>query len=344
MIKHFLTVLLKENLLGFLLVCVTMVTVTIQAYTTAPFEAIRLLPIAFPFIYAVVHLRNTGRLAKQTYNAVPVPYSVCLGQTHEWFESALRQQEQKLTSLRLAWADIQRTFHIHRMDWAYFDEHRLSLDGGRWNEKVREINRHFDHLTNRIPIQPVYHVFLAVPGTLAFAMGAKFGRRIPVVVYQHAGMVRDPYVAVFDTENIGNKDGYHLLNQRVTEYSRLEIETIQSPVKQIAKTVLLVLDFTGHELRKPYPDCGANQTIHVRLKGSRGHIPLDGNWVEIAHEVASLVFQYLDSDHEVHILPGIPAALAFVLGTIVGTTPGIRIYHFNVHDSAYTSSMALHEI
>ncbi|HKQ25788.1 MAG TPA: SAVED domain-containing protein [Burkholderiales bacterium] len=230
------------------------------------------------------------------------------------------------------------------MDWAFLDEHRLGLHSSAWVDKAREVCRHFDHLTNRIPIQPVYHVFLATPGTFALALGAKFGRRIPVVVYQHAGMVRDPYVPVFDTENIGSHDGYHLLNQRISEYKRIEIERLQPQTDSSSGKALVILDFTGHELRKPYPDCGADDVILVRLCTSHGHIPLDADWVSIAHEIASLLYSQLDRDKQVHLLPGIPASLAFVLGTVLGTTHGVWLYHFNVHDGAYTEPFASHEL
>lgn len=344
MLKHFLGVLLKENLLGFLLVSATTLSLAIQAYSQTPFEWIRLLPIGFTVAYLAVHLRTVTRLARQTFHAVPVPYSVCLGQTHDWFESALRQQEQKLISLGLAWSDIQRTYRLQRMDWAFFDERRLGLQSKAWIERAREVCRHFDHLTNRIPIQPVYHVFLAAPGTFALALGAKFGRRIPVVVYQHAGMVKDPYVSVFDTENIGSHDGYHLLNQRISEYKRIEVEQLQPQKDGPTSKALVVLDFTGHELRKPYPDCGADEVIRVRLRASHGHIPLDGQWVSIVHEIASLLYAQLDQDKQVHLLPGIPASLAFMLGTVLGTTHGVWLYHFNVHDGAYTEPFAAHEL
>lgn len=344
MVKHFFGLLLKENLLGFLLVTATTISLAIQAFLQPPFEWIRILPIAFTVAYLAVHLRNIARLAKQTYYAVPIPYSVCLGQTHDWFESAQRQQEQKLTSLGLAWPDIQRTYRLHRMDWSFFDEHRLGLKANVWVEKVREICRHFEHLSNRIPSQPVYHVFLATPGTLALAIGAKIGRRIPVIVYQHAGMVKDPYVSVFDTENIGSRDGYHLLNQRISDYKLIEMEAIGEGTGSAMNRILVVLDFTGHELRKPYPGCGAGEIIRVRLRASHGHIPLDSDWVAIAHEISSSLFAQLDRDREVHLLPGIPASLAFVLGTALGATPGIFLYHFNLHDGAYTEPFALHEL
>jgi len=223
-LRHFLGMLLKENLLGFLLVSATTLSLAIQAYSQTPFEWIWLLPIGFTVTYLVVHLRNVTRLARQTFHAVPVPYSVCLGQTHDWFEAALRQQEQKLVSLGLAWSDIQRTYRLHRMDWAFFDEHRLGLQSRAWVEKAREVCRHFDHLTNRIPIQPVYHVFLAVPGTLALALGAKFGRRIPAVVYQHAGMVQELRNALAHRAELDD------LDERLHDFVRTPLEGRDEPV------------------------------------------------------------------------------------------------------------------
>ncbi len=341
MLKHFFRVLIQENLRGFLLVAATTAGLAIQGLRADTFQLLSVIPIFFASTYLAWHVQSVLKLAKQTYHAVPVPYFLCLGQTSDWFEVALRQQEQKLKRLRLAWHDIQKTYRIHKNDWTFFDEHRLGLSPEEWKNKVGEISRHFDYLTNRVSTQPVYHVFLAVPGTLSLALGAKIGRRTPIVVYQHAGMVKDPYIEVFSTEGIDSREGYHLLNQRITNYERIEVETELRDCKERGRT-LIVLDFTGHELRKPYPECDAHQTIRLRLRDSHGHIPLDGDWISIAHEIASLIHQQLDNDQEVHLLLGIPASLAFIIGTVLGTTHDVWLYHYNRHDAAYTQPFALH--
>lgn len=331
-------------MLGLVLVLATTISLLIQAFAQTAFEAVRLVPVAFTGAYLWIHLSGVYRLAKQTYYAVPVPYSICLAQTREWFEAAARQQEQKLLSLGLAWREIQRTFKLHHIDWQFFDERRLGVDADSWIKKVETISNHFDHLTNRVPIQPVYHIFLALPGTLSLALGAKIGRRIPVVVYQHAGMVKDPYVSIFNTENIDSHDGYHLLNKRIEKYELLEITEVEEYQESSKSLVLVVLDFTGHELRKPYPQCGAKTVVRLRLKSSHGHIPLEADWVAIAHEISSFLYSYLDEDEEVHLLPGMPASLAFIVGTILGTVPGVWLYHFNLHDGEYTEPFSLHAL
>lgn len=345
MIKHFFSILCREFLLRFLLVSATTISLVIQFASQSPFQWIRLIPIFLTSTYLFVHLRSVILIAKKTYYAVPVPYSVCIGQTRDWFESALRQQEQKLHNLGLAWNEIQRLYRIHQIDWTFFNEQRLNLSARQWLDKIKDIAHHFDCLLNRIPSQIIFHIFFAAPGSLTLALGAKVGRRMPLIVYQHAGMVRNPYKEVFNTEKISQPNGYHMLNKRITQYRLLNIEKPELKTPSSDKSrILVILDFTGHELRKPYPICGPSVSYKLTLKDSPGHIPLDSDWISIAHEITSFIFSQLDQDYEVHLLPGIPASLAFILGTILGLTPGVWVYHYNMHDSSYTEPFPLHQL
>ncbi len=344
-VRHWLQVLVREKLLSLCLVFASGTSLVIQSIATQTFSWPHLVPISLLLVYTGVHLRSVTRLAQQTWRAIPLPYSVCLGQSRDWYEAAIRQQEQTLQSTRIAWEDIQRTYRVHRIDWAYFHEGRLSLSAAAWKDGVGNIVRHFEHLTNRIPIQPVFHMFFAAPAPLTLALGARIGRRLPVNVYQHAGMVHNPYVRVFSSEEISQDEGYHLLNKRVSEYSLIDVRASSGNDNDARNNrVLMILDFTGHDLPKPFPLSDAAETLFVQLKSAKGHIPLNASWIDLAHEISSAVFAKVDEDKEVHLLPGIPSSLAFIVGTVVGAIPGVVVYHYNRHDSSYTDGFMLNEL
>ena len=341
-LRHWFFVLIRENILELCLVLASVASLLVQGLASDSINLWYLLPIAFLVSYLWVHLSSVTRLALQTYETVPLPYSVCLAQSHDWHEAAIRQQEQTLEGAKIAWTDIQRTHRIHQSDWTYFNDQRLDLTSSCWSDRIADIVRHFDRLTNRVPIQPVYHFFFASPAPVAFALGARIGRRVPMKVYQHAGMVKDPYAVVFSSENIAQNEGYHLLNKRVDDYKLLEVESEPNG----NKPALVVLDFTAHKLPQPYPEIASvdREIVHTRLKATEGHIPLSENWIDLAQEIASLIFSYVDKGRRVHLLLGIPSSLAFIVGSIMGTIPDVTLYHYNRHDGKYTEGIVLHEL
>lgn len=346
MFWHFIRTLAKEEPLGFLLVVATTASLVVDAVIRPSFEVIRLLPVAFLGVYLWVHLKNVWRLARQTYESVPIPYSICLAQTNEWYRSALRQQEDKLRKLGVPWEGIKRSFRLHRLDWSFFDETRLTDKPEHWLDTANRVHSHFGGLADRVELQTIYHIFLVTPAPIALAVGARAGRRIPYVLYQHAGSVRDPYTEVCNMAEIASEEGYHLLNERVSTFEMINVgqEPQHDAEVGVGDKVLMVWNFTGHKLPKPYPDCGAVLTVNLSLKGMEGHIPLGKSWMSLAREIASATFKYLDQGAEVHVLPGIPSTLAFMVGSILGTTNSLHIHYYNKAINGYHRTFSLDEL
>ncbi len=344
MFKYFLKNLWKSELLAFITALATGSALVIDLSFAQSFLWVKFIPIGLVAIYVIAHLWETWSFSYQTYSAIPLPYFICLAQNHEWYISAIKQQEAQIKKEGIAWDGIQNNFKIHRQDWAFFDSSKLSESSSEWIHKTKDISNHFDHLANRIETQPLFHVFVAAPAPIALGVGALFAGRVPFTVHQHAGMVKSPYTTVH-SEVITAEAGYHILNRRVAELKFIE-EKSDPVVEAIegANNTLIVLDFTGHRLPKPYPTEDKTKILRLGMKGEEGHIPLSDQWMLIAQEISSIISSELNNGNKVSVLLGVPSTMAFLIGTILRTSSRIDIFYFNRSLDRYHKVFNLSEL
>lgn len=344
MFKYFLKNLWKSELLAFITALATGSALVVDLLFAQSFLWVGLIPIGFVFIYIIAHLWKTWSFSHQTYSAIPLPYFICLAQNHEWYISAIKQQEAQIKKEGIAWDGIQNNFKIHRQDWAFFDSSKLSESSSEWVHKTKEISNHFDHLANRIETQPLFHVFVACPAPVALGVGALFAGRVPFTVHQHAGMVKNPYKKVH-TEVITAEDGYHILNRKVSELKFIEEKAdAVTETGEGTDNALIVLDFTGHRLPKPYPIEDKTKILRLGMKGEEGHVPLGDQWMLIAQEISSIISSELNNGNKVSVLLGVPSTMAFLIGTILRTSSRIDVFYFNRGLNKYHKVFNLSEL
>jgi hypothetical protein len=344
--KYFLKNLWKSELLAFITALATLSALVIDSILVIDFQALRVIPIAFITLYILFHLWKTWVFSSQTFSAIPLPYFLCLAQSHEWYISAGKQQEAHIKKEGVAWDEIQNSFKIHRQDWAFFDSSKLSESSSDWIHKTKDISNHFDHLANRIEAQPLFHIFVASPAPIALGVGALFAGRVPFSVHQHAGMVKNPYKKVHSSEEVVTaEDGYHILNRRVSELKFVEVKEgeIAKDAISTSKT-MIVLDFTGHRLPKPYPVDENTNIIRLGMSGEEGHIPLSNQWMLIAQEISTVISGELNSGKAVSVLLGVPSTMAFLVGTILRTSTRVDVYYFNRSLDKYHKVFNLSEL
>lgn len=331
MFKYFLTNIWKSELLAFITALSTLSVLVVELILAKVSQPLQLIPIIFISLYIFFHLWKTWVFSCQTFNAIPLPYFLCLAQSHEWFISAIKQQESHIKKEGVAWGEIQKNFKIHRQDWAFFDSSKLSDNSSDWIHKTKDISNHFDHLSNRIEAQPLFHIFVASPAPIALGVGALFAGRVPFSVHQHVGMVKNPYKKVYRSEEIASaEEGYHILNRRVSTYKFIEVkESEKNKGEFTTKKVVMVLDFTGHRLPKPYPVDESAKIIRIGMAGEEGHIPLSSQWMLIAQEISTAISAELNNGNAVSLLLGVPSTMAFLIGTILRTSSRIDVYYFN---------------
>lgn len=347
MFKYFLKNIWKSELLAFIAALATVSSLVIEASIVSQFEWIRLIPISIISLYIFTHVWKAWVFSIQTFNAIPLPYFLCLAQNYEWYISAIKQQEAHIKKEGVAWAGIQNYFRIHRQDWAYFDSAKLGDTSAEWVQKTKEISHHFDHLANRIEVQPLFHIFVAAPAPIALGVGALFAGRVPFTVHQHAGMVKNPYKKVHSSEEIVTaEDGYHILNKQISTFEYIEVKEseITDKLDNQNSEILVVLDFTGHRLPKPFPVENSSRVMRLGLKGEEGHIPLSNKWMLIAQEISSAISNELNHGKKVSLLLGVPSAMAFLIGTILRTSSRIDIFYFNRSLDKYHKVFNLSEL
>jgi hypothetical protein len=345
LIRYFFNNLRKSELLAFLTALATISSLIVEAALSPTTEWVRVIPIAILLIYLIFHISKVWKFSRQTHKSIPLPYFICLAQNHEWYISAIKQQEEQIRKSGISWGSIQDNYKIHRQDWAYFDSSKLKDESSDWIHKTKEISQHFEHLANRVEAQPLFHVFVAAPAPIALGVGAIFSGRIPFSVYQHAGMVETPYKQVHDSNSVVTaEDGYHILHIRATEFKHIEIKEEESNQNNQSSATLIVLDFTGHRLPKPYPLDSFNKHLRVGPIGVEGHIPLNQEWMSIAQEIASIISGELNNGNSVSVLLGMPSSLAFLVGTILRTSSRVDIYYYNRSLDKYHKAFNLSEL
>jgi len=318
----------------------------VEAKLAPSFELKRLIPIGFVSLYILFHIWKTWTFSCQTFSAIPLPYFLCLAQNHEWYISAIKQQEAQIKKEGIPWDGIQSNFRIHRQDWAYFDSSKLGEDTSKWIHKTKEISHHFDHLANRIETQTLFHIFVAAPAPVALGVGALFAGRVPFTVHQHAGMAKYPYKKVHSSEEIHTaEDGYHILNRRVSNLQHIEVKADEELNQDTnADKTLIVLDFTGHRLPKPYPFEQQTKIIRLGIKGEEGHIPLNCKWMLVAQEISTIISTELGNGRKVSVLLGVPSTMAFLIGTILRTSSRFDVFYFNRSLDKYHKVFNLSEL
>ncbi|WP_438499112.1 hypothetical protein [Alteromonas australica] len=345
MFKYYLKNIWKSELLAFFTALATLSALAVDSILATDFQPLRLIPIALITLYILFHLWKTWVFSSQTFSAIPLPYFLCLAQSHEWYISAIKQQEAHIKKEGVAWGEIQNSFRIHRQDWAFFDSSKLSENSSDWIHKTKDISNHFDHLANRIEAQPLFHIFVASPAPVALGVGALFAGRVPFSVHQHAGMVKNPYKKVHSSEEVVTaEDGYHILNRRVSELRSIEVKEGAPLNETTASKTMIVLDFTGHRLPKPYPVEEDANIIRVGMVGEEGHIPLSSQWMLIAQEISTVISGELNKGKAVSVLLGVPSTMAFLIGTILRTSSRVDIYYFNRSLDKYHKVLNLSEL
>ncbi len=329
-ITRFFALLWKEYDYQLLLVLATFASLIVESTHASTWSIFTTIPEALLAVCLGYFIKKTYGLARSLYPAPQIPYSVCIGKPHDWFDNfARRQQEACLKAIGVDWKEVQKIFRIHRSDWVFLSSPMIS-EPDDWVRVTRQLLAHFWELQKRVEGVPIYHFFFVAPPSIVFAFGALVGRRVPHVAYQHVGNVRDPYLVVVDTTKRDTSGGFDILNQRIPSTSFEQVQ-IEKKVLEGRHQVIVALDFTNHRTSAPYLDQGrAREFIRLTHRDGIGHFSTT-DWERLAREIASALLEYSDSGVPMDIYINTPLALAFIIGWILGPLSDITLCEHNVY-------------
>lgn len=337
---RFFALLWKEYNYQLLLVLATLASLIVESAMASSRSSLRLIPQFLLAACLFYFLWKTHGIFRSVHPAPQVPYSVCVGKSHDWFDNfARRQQEQRLQDLGIQWTEVQRLYRIHQSDWVFLSGGTLSTPQD-WIRVTRQLLGHFWELQKRVEGVPIHHFYFVAPPSMLFAFGAYVGRRVPHLAYHHVGNVRRPYLEVTNTTARDTSGGYELLNTRIPneQLKYISVERTDLPGKN---RVIVVLDFTNHKTSEPYiRQDEARELIRVNHSRGVGHIPAD-EWEALAQEVASILLEVCDTGSDLDIYINTPLALSFMIGSIVGPVRGVTLCEFNVYLQEYVACLKL---
>ena len=112
-----------------------------------------------------------------------------------------------------------------------------------------------------------------------------------------------------------------------------------------ASHIAIILQFVGHPLSPVSDAIGeAHSTLTVSHVTHTGHLPPTQDWMRVATECGSVVLEQVSAGKTVHLFAGLPTALAFAVGHILGDHNPIRVYHYDKEQDKYLYAFSLNQI
>ena len=350
MLKHFFKTLYEEKFDAFIASFLTFISLGVDLLISSKVEPLKIVPILISFVYLLYHLMQSYELSRNTYLSVSMPYFVCLGQKHSWFENAARQQEETLLREGVPWSGIQRSFRIYKPDWAFSQERRLSSDNNAqdWMRTYEKIEEHFNRLINRVEKPLTLHFFIVVPESFAFALGAKLGYRATLKLYQYSGVSRKPYFIVFDTSRLSGAEGYSI-SKAITQRSKFRSIRVNEIGQDLSKSdIIITLKDTGHRLQREgvalirkTMDCSILE-VDIAINYQASSLPSE--WLSVASEVFSLIADQAEAGKRVHLFLAVPSSLSFLIGLLIRSNSDIFLYQYDRNSEAYFRAFSLSEL
>jgi len=206
-------------------------------------------------------------------------------------------------------------------------------DHDQWQKLLDRIQTGIRHASDQIPGDRVYHVFIFGYGvsSLAVALGAVFGTRHKVIVYQISS--GDEWQPVLDlSANIRRVK--ETLNQPTHKYIQASL-----PQKFDPETAL-VLNMASHiptaYVQNNMQGQGLPAWTMVEVNNTYNGNLQERDWIPVVQELFSIYNRiHKAGPARVHLFMSIPTALAFGLGVSMGIYNQVVVYAWDNKQTYY---------
>jgi len=311
----------RESSVDFLVAALLIVASSISKQELFWLEVVAIVILAGYLVYV---LADTFRAYRATSKDVYSGYSICLDRPVDSYQDAIRNQVATLKLGNPNWSVVTKHFRILDIDWQYYDGSKSPPK--TWQNNIADISRHFFRYARLLPRNTSLHIFLLSPAAIALGIGHTIGRNRNWNVYQYL-QTDDSYTLLpkYNDHNAGNFEYIDVENSNLEEETEV---TIVLSFTYLPKESLLAL---GEDL------------ILVNYKFPETHIQPE-HFYGVAEETAMVINRQLKQGKKVHLYPGLPSTLAFILGSRIDEHAPVSIHNRNYDDGKWENVFSLNQL
>ncbi len=300
--------------------------------------------IAIPLFFIigiVLYVRKHYRLANQLASTKHLPVVFVVGKPREETQAALVSAQESITQLTgfRAFHQIEDTFNVRFEHLMPYERKRLTPDIGQWKDFIEDAERNIRRFSDVVPGEKIYHIFINGPASLALGVGAAFGAKRRLVIYQFRD---EQYEPVLD------------LRQDIRRIKEIAIETECQYIKvscppKLTPDIAIVLDMASHPAigdARAYLKRRNPQMQIVEVSNTYGGNLRENDWTKVIQELYSAFHQLLSKAEvsRLHLFHAMPVAMAFGLGMALGNFVPVTIYNLERLDETYYPVLKLNEL
>ncbi len=317
--------LLKQNYLSEVLVVpASLITIIIDVVKSGRLISLDLVAISLLGSYLLFVLFDNYSLAKSTTQNVNSGYSICLDKKEKFFNDSLRLQIKTLTGQKVNLKKVNAYFRIIDSDWQFYDsDESLPTE---WNKTINRIYDHFFAYTQRLPVEAQFHLFAVTPVPIALALGFTIGKYREWIVYQYT----KPYY-----HKVSATDKKHAEHASSSSFTYINVTQETAQRNQEITVVLSFIPKSDIEIPRMN-----NRLVEITLKtpatlNESSMVPL------VANEIQKVIDENLRDGKRVHLFPGVPISLAFLIGRSIHENAPISVYNPNRNTKEWECVFAL---
>lgn len=300
--------------------------------------------LAIPAFFAlgiIFYLRKHLGLTQQLTTSKHLPVLFVVGKPWDEARQALDTTQQAITRLTgfKSFHQMEEAFNV-RLDYLVAHEKgRLAPDLQVWKDFIEDAEQNIQRFCDAVPGEKTYHIFIYGPASLALGLGAAFGSKRRLVVYQ---LVDEQYEAVLKLTQDVRRIKKTLPE---TQYKYINVSYPSSFTPDLG----MVLDMASHTAlgdARAYVKRQPQNMELVEVKNTYDGNLTEADWTPVVQELYS-VFHFLQSKEQVdrlHLFHSMPVALAFGLGVALGNFVPVTVYNWEASEATYYPVLKLNQL
>jgi len=315
----------------------------VVSFVDGNFSWYNIVSLAIFFIASVYYIYRTIMLLRSLLTTKHLPIVVVTGKDLRYAREVLGEAKDAIAK-STGFKDFKRLEEFFRVSFEYealiHNEENLNpADTARWIAMVDKIQTSARQVGARIPGEKVYHLFLFGIGitSLAAGVGAAFGTKPKVIVYQPSG--GSDWEPVLDLSHDARRI------KEVVERKDYKYLDCKWPSK-IEPETALVLNMAGHSA-SPYVQQYLQQKQLPKVSFIEVDNKYQGNlkeddWAPAVQELFIIYSLARKGASKIHLFLNMPTAMAYGLGVAMGNYNEVIIYCWD--GKTYHQVFALNQI